>query len=127
MASTGNAQRNGHRSVPSLGPSNFYMQPGSASREEIIAGVEKGLYVLSVMQTGGIDPVTGDCSMGANGLWIENGKIVGPVGGVTIATTLNDFLMNITQVGSDLRMIPFFGNIGVPTLRVDNVTIGGVN
>ena len=127
VASTGNAQRNGHRSVPSLGPSNFYMQPGSASREEIIAGVEKGLYVLSVMQTGGIDPVTGDCSMGANGLWIENGKIVGPVGGVTIATTLNDFLMNITQVGSDLRMIPFFGNIGVPTLRVDNVTIGGVN
>jgi PmbA protein len=126
-ASTGNAQRSGHRSVPSLGPSNFYMQPGNLSRDEIIAGVEKGLYVLSVMQTGGIDPVTGDCSMGANGLWIENGKIVGPVGGVTIATTLNDFLMNITQVGSDLRMIPFFGNIGVPTLRVDNVTIGGTN
>jgi PmbA protein len=126
-ASTGNAQRNGHRSVPNLGPSNFYMQPGNLSRDEIIAGVEKGLYVLSVMQTGGIDPITGDCSMGANGLWIENGKIVGPVGGVTIATTLNDFLMNITQVGSDLRMIPFFGNIGVPTLRVDNVTIGGTN
>jgi PmbA protein len=127
VTSTGNAQRGGHRSVPSLGPSNFYMQPGSLSRDEIIAGVEKGLYVISVMQTGGIDPVTGDCSMGANGLWIENGRIVGPVGGVTIATTLNNFLMNITQVGSDLRMIPFFGNIGVPTLRVDNVTIGGTN
>jgi PmbA protein len=125
VASTGNAQRAGHRSVPSLGPSNFYMQPGNVSREEIIAGVDKGLYVLSIMQTGGIDPVTGDCSMGANGLWIENGQIIGPVGGVTIATTLNDFLSNITQVGNDLRMVPFFGNIGVPTLRVDNVTIGG--
>jgi PmbA protein len=124
-ASTGNAQRMGHRSLPTLGPSNFYMQPGHLSRDEIIAGVEKGLYVLSVMQTGGIDPITGDCSMGANGLWIEHGKIVGPVAGVTVATTLDGFLNNITQVGSDLRMVPMFGAIGVPTLRVDNVTIGG--
>lgn len=124
-ASTGNAQRDGHRSLPMLGPTNFYMQPGHLSREEIIAGVEKGLYVISVMQTGGIDSITGDCSMGANGLWIENGKIVGPVTGVTIATTLDGFLSNITQVGDDLRMVPMFGAIGVPTLRVDNVTIGG--
>ncbi len=125
VKSTGNAQRAGHRSLPGLGPSNFYMQPGNVSRDEIIAGVDKGLYVISVMQTGGIDPITGDCSMGANGLWIENGKIVGPVGGVTVATTLNDFLNNITQVGNDLHMVPMFGTIGVPTLRVDNVTIGG--
>ncbi|MCA9910888.1 MAG: TldD/PmbA family protein, partial [Anaerolineae bacterium] len=124
-SSSGNAQRAGHRSLPSLGPTNFYMQPGHQTRDEIIAGVERGLYVISVMQTGGIDPITGDCSMGANGMWIENGKITGPVGGVTIGTTLNDFLQNISEVGSDLRFIPFFGAIGVPTLRVDNVTIGG--
>ncbi|MEZ4670133.1 MAG: TldD/PmbA family protein [Anaerolineae bacterium] len=125
VGSTGNAQRAGHRSLPGLGPSNFYMQPGQLTRDEIIAGVEKGLYVISVMQTGGIDAITGDCSMGANGLWIENGKITGPVGGVTVATTLDGFLNNITAVGSDLRMVPMFGAIGVPTLRVDNVTIGG--
>ncbi len=125
VQSTGNAQRAGHRSLPGLGPSNFYMQPGHLSREEIIAGVDKGLYVISVMQTGGIDPITGDCSMGANGLWIENGKIVGAVGGVTIATTLDGFMSNVTAVGNDLRMMPVGGVIGVPTLRVDNVTIGG--
>ncbi len=127
VQSTGNAQRRGHRSLPNLGPSNFYMQPGNISPEDMIKGVTRGLYVLSVMQTGGIDPVTGDCSMGASGLWIENGEIAGAVNGVTIATTLNDFLQNITQVGDDLRMMPFFGTIGVPTLRVDNVMIGGVN
>ncbi|MCC6616328.1 MAG: TldD/PmbA family protein [Anaerolineae bacterium] len=123
--SSGNAQRAGHRSLPRLGPSNFYMQPGHLTRDEIIKGVDRGLYVISVMQTGGIDPISGDCSMGANGLWIENGEIVGPVGGVTIATTLNDFLQNVSQVGGDLRFIPMFGVIGVPTLRIDNVTIGG--
>jgi PmbA protein len=125
VQSTGNAQRGSHRDLPMLGPSNFYMQPGHVSPEEIIAGVDKGLYVVSAMQTGGINPVTGDCSMSASGLWIENGKFVGPVNNVTMATTLNDFLNNITQVGSDLRVVPFSGGIGIPTLRVDNVMIGG--
>lgn len=126
-APTGNSQRSDYRTLPSLGPSNFYIQPGHKSREEIISGVKNGLYVLSVMQTGGIDPITGDCSMGANGLWIKDGQIVGPVNGVTIATTLSDFLNNISEVGNDVRMMPFGGAIGVPTLRVDNVTIGGTS
>ncbi len=125
VKSTGNAQRNGHRSLPVLGPSNFYMQPGKVSQEDIIAGVEEGLFVTNVMQVGGIDPITGDCSMGASGLWIKDGKLTKPVNNVTIATTLNDFLQNIVQVGSDVRMVPFGGIVGVPTLRVDNVTIGG--
>ena len=123
--STGNAQRNGHRGMPGLGASNFYMQAGNKTPEEIIKGVDKGLYVLSVMQTGGINPVTGDCSMSANGLWIENGELKQPVGGVTIATSLNDFLMNVTDVGNDMMQVPFGEVVGVPTLRIDNVTVGG--
>lgn len=123
--STGNAARNGHRGLPRLGPSNFYMQPGLKSRDELIADVEDGFYVLSVMQTGGIDPVTGDCSMSANGVWIKDGQLTDPIGGVTIATTLGDFLQNISDVGSDLRQLPFMGSLGVPTLRVDNVRVGG--
>ncbi len=124
--STGNATRQGHQGLPSLGASNFYMQAGNKSPEEIIKGVDKGLYVLSVMQTGGVDAVTGECSMSANGLWIENGAIQQSVGGVTIATTLDELLQNISDVGNDLRQMPFFSTIGVPTLRVDNVTIGGI-
>jgi PmbA protein len=124
--STGNAGRNGHRSLPGLSPSNFYMQPGNKSADDIIKGIDKGLYVLSVMQTGGIDPVTGDCSMSANGLWIENGEIKQAVGGVTIATTLDGFLQNVTDVGNDLQQLPFGGSLGVPTIRVDNVMIGGI-
>jgi PmbA protein len=123
--STGNAARSSHRTLPSLAPSNFYIQPGNETPEEIIAGVERGLYVTNIMQTGGIDPATGDCSMGANGVWIENGKLTHPVSGVTVATTLGDLLMNISAVGSDLRVVPFFGAIGAPTLRVDKVMVGG--
>lgn len=123
--STGNAQRDSHRGLPSLGPSNFYIQPGTLSHEELIAGVDRGLYVTNIMQTGGIDPINGDCSMGASGLWIENGELVRPVTGVTVATTLPDLLQNIVAVGADLRVVPFVGAIGAPTIRVEGMTIGG--
>jgi PmbA protein len=123
--STGNAGRSGHRDLPTLRPSNFYLQPGHVSPEELIAGVDRGFYVTNIMQVGGINPVNGDCSMGANGLWIENGKLTHAINGVTVATTLNDLLMNITEVANDLRILPFFGAIGAPTIRVDNVTVAG--
>lgn len=125
VASTGNAQRGSHRSLPSLAPSNFYLQPGILSPDEIIAGVGRGLYVTRIMQTGGTDPITGDCSMGASGLWIENGQLTRPVTEVTVATTLPNLLQNIVAVGNDLRVVPFMGIIGAPTIRVEGVTIGG--
>jgi PmbA protein len=125
VASTGNAQRGSHRSLPSLAPSNFYLQPGILSPDEIIASVDRGLYVTRIMQTGGTDPITGDCSMGASGLWIENGQLTRPVTEVTVATTLPDLLQNIVAVGNDLRVVPFMGIIGAPTIRVEGVTIGG--
>jgi PmbA protein len=124
-ASTGNAQRGSHRGLPRLAPSNFYLQPGTLSRDEIIASVDRGLYVTRVMQTGGTDPITGDCSMGASGLWIENGQLVKPVTDITVATTLPDLLQNIVAVGKDLRVVPLFGAVGAPTIRVEGVTIGG--
>jgi PmbA protein len=125
VKSTGNAQRGSHKGAANLAPSNFYLQPGNLSQQDIISGVERGLYVTNIMQTGSINPINGDCSMGASGLWIENGQITQPVGSVTVATTLHDLLKQIVAVGSDLRFVPFGGVIGAPTIRVDGVTIGG--
>jgi PmbA protein len=126
VKATGNATRSSHRELPALRPTNFYLQPGVVSRDALIAGVERGLYVTSIMQTGGINPITGDCSMGANGLWIEKGVLTHAVNGVTVATTLPDLLKNISEVASDLRIVPFMGAIGAPTIRVENVTVGGM-
>ncbi|MBI3287060.1 MAG: hypothetical protein HYZ68_03335 [Chloroflexi bacterium] len=78
------------------------------------------------MNVGGINPATGDYSVGASGLWIENGNPVRPVSGVTIAGHLSDILRNIVAVGSDLRFVPFFGAIGSPTLHIEGLTIAGL-
>jgi PmbA protein len=66
--------------------------------------------------------VTGDYSRGAVGLWIRNGELAFPVSEVTIAGTLQQMLMNLKAVGSDLE---FRGSMAAPTLVVSEMTVGG--
>lgn len=124
-SSTGNASRSGHGGVPHLAASNFYFQPGPQSAEEVIAGVESGLYVETVMNTASINPISGDYSVSAKGYWIDGGKLSHPVNEVTIAIPLQEMLRNVSAVGNDLTFVPMFGALGSPTLRVDGVMIGG--
>ena len=123
--STGNAGRMSHRHAPVLTTTNFYLQPGQQTPEAVIAGVEKGLYVVNTMNTNSINPVSGDYSVSAQGFWIENGKLAQPVNNVTIAIPLDKLLLNVTAVANDLIFLPFGGAIGSPTFRVDHVMIGG--
>ena len=124
-SSTGNASRRSHASMPTLDASNFYFQPGHETPEEVIGGVEQGLYVESVMNTASINPISGDYSISAKGYWIENGELSHPVNEVTIALSMQELLHNIKAIGSDLTFVPMMGALGSPTLRVDGVMIGG--
>ncbi|RME51087.1 MAG: TldD/PmbA family protein, partial [Caldilineae bacterium] len=124
-SSTGNATRTSHSALPQVMASNFYFQPGPQSPEEVIAGVEQGLYVEHVMNTASINPISGDYSVSAKGYWIENGKLAYPVNEVTVALPLQELLMNVQAVANDLTFLPMFGALGSPTLRVDGVMIGG--
>lgn len=123
--STGNATRGSYRHLPKVSPTNFYLEPSSLSREELIRGVEAGFYVKSTLNTGGINPISGDYSVAANGLWIEKGKVTKSVSGVTVASTLGEILKNITVVADDLRFVPFYGSTGAPTIRIEGMQIGG--
>jgi PmbA protein len=93
--------------------------------ESILSGVDKGLYVLNTMSTGGINPVSGDYSVAARGIWIEDGEFVGPVNNVTIAAPMDQMLKNVSGVGNDLRFFPMFGVFGSPTIRIEGMTIAG--
>ena len=124
-SSTGNANRGSHRSAPDLSPSNFYLQPGHQTPEELIGDVKQGLYVANVMNQAAINPVSGDYSVSAQGFWIEDGQKTFPVNNVTIAIPLDQMLQNVKAVADDLTFLPFFGALGAPTFRVDGVMIGG--
>ena len=114
-SSTGNADGSG------VGPGNFHLRPGGDAPEEIIRSTAKGLYLVRTLGQG-FNPVTGDISLGAFGLWIENGEFAYPVSEITISGNLGDFLMNIERIGSDLI---FNGSICGPTIKVSEMQIAG--
>jgi PmbA protein len=121
VKSTGNASRRGFSSLPGIGTNNVYVVAGKHTREEIIANTKKGLLLKEV--TGyGIDAVSGNFSGGASGLWIENGEIIHPVKGVTIAGRAFDILNAIDMMGNDLNMNK---TNSAPTFRVAEIQIGG--
>ena len=120
MKSTGNAGR-GLAGNPYLDAGNLYLEAGTLAAEEMIRGVERGLYVTRLMGQG-VNLVTGDYSRGAAGLWIENRELAYPVHEITIAGNLKEMLRNITAIGSDLV---FRGATAAPTLRIDGMTIAG--
>lgn len=121
VKSTGNASRGGFSSLPGIGTHNVYVSKGKHTRNEIIAATNKGLLLLEV--TGyGIDSVSGNFSGGASGLWIENGELIHPVKGVTIAGHAFDILNSIDMMGTDLDMNR---TNTAPTFRIAEVQIGG--
>jgi len=120
MKTTGNASR-GTSGNAGVGHGNFYLQPGVDSEEAIIAGVKNGFYVTELIGSG-VNTTTGDYSLGAAGLWIENGELAYPVSEVTIAGNLKVMLKNIDAVGSNLE---FRSSVAAPALRIAEMTVSG--
>jgi PmbA protein len=120
MPSTGNAARSVGDS-PSVGPTNFYLVPGTSTPEQIIGSVTRGLYVTDLIGFG-INMVTGDYSRGASGFWIENGELAYPVEEITIAGNLKRMFAGIESLGNDLV---FRGRIASPTIKLAEMTIAG--
>src|SRR5215470_13551109 len=120
LKTTGNASR-GLAGNPGIGTWNSYLEAGTRTPQEIIAGVKNGFYVTEFLGFG-VNLVTGDYSRGASGLWIENGELTYPVEEVTVAGNLKDMLNNISEIGNDLE---FRGSTASPSLRIDGMTIAG--
>jgi PmbA protein len=120
LKTTGNASR-GLTGNAGVGPGNFFIEAGKKTPDEIIASVRSGLYVTEVIGAN-TNPVTGDYSAGAAGMWIENGELAYPVSEITIAGNMKQMLMELAEIGSDLE---FRGSVAAPTLLVSEMTISG--
>jgi PmbA protein len=120
MKTTGNASR-GLAGNAGIGHGNLFIEPGARTPAEIIASISNGFYVTELIGSG-VNIVTGDYSRGAAGLWIHNGELAFPVSEVTIAGNLNNMLMGVETIGSDLE---FRGSTAAPTLLIPEMTVGG--
>jgi len=120
MKTTGNASR-GITGNAGIGHGNFFLEAGDKSPEEIIRGVRNGFYVTELIGSG-VNIVTGDYSRGAVGLWVRDGELAFPVSEVTIASTMQEMLNTVAEIGSDLE---FRGSVSAPTIMIGEMTVAG--
>ena len=123
-ASTASAVRAGFKSTPSVGARALSLVPGSLDQSEVIRSVADGVFVQDV--TGihsGVNPVSGDFSVGAAGLMISQGELAQPVHEMTIASTIQEMLKNIVAIGGDLEWIPSIA-AGM-TISIGDVALSG--
>lgn len=119
MTSTASATR-GTGAPPSPGVGNIALTEGSASRDQLVAEMGRGLLVTALMGAS-INPTTGDYSRGASGFWVENGQITWPVNECTIAGNLREMMMRITPANDARAHLSHV----VPSLLVEGLTIAG--
>ena len=136
-ASTGNGRRESYAHLPMPRMTNTYMLAGSHDPGEIIASVDQGLYAVN-FSGGQVDITSGKFVFSASEAYrIEKGKIGAPVKGATLIGNGPDVLTRVAMVGNDLELDSGVGTcgkdgqsvpvgVGQPTLRIDGLTVGGV-
>lgn len=135
LAPTGSSRRQNYRFAPVARMTNTYIASGGSSPEDIIAATESGIYVKSIIG-GSVDPATGDFNFSAGESYmIRNGKICEAVRGVTLIGNGMSVLKSVDMVGNDLKLGQgycyassgaLFIDAGQPTVRISNMTVGGL-
>jgi len=132
--STGNGRRQSFRHLPVPRMTNTYFAPGGATPEELIEGVERGLYAVS-FGGGQVEPATGEFVFGVSeGYLIENGKVTAPVRGATLVGNGLEALRAIDGIADDLDIATGYcgkagqtvpAGVGQPHVRLRELTVGG--
>jgi len=115
---------------------NTYMLNGDRDPQEILASVKRGLYAVN-FGGGQVDITNGRFVFSASEAYmIEDGKITYPVKGATLVGNGPESLKDVTMIGNDMRLDSGVGvcgkegqsvpvGVGQPTLRIENMTVGG--
>ncbi|HXX89479.1 MAG TPA: TldD/PmbA family protein [Acidimicrobiales bacterium] len=122
--STASAVRGGYASTPVAGCRALVLSPGPLDAPAILADVGDALYVQSVTGVhSGVNPISGDFSVGAEGVMVRDGLFAEPVREVTIASTMQRMLLSVLHVGADLEWLP--GVAAGQTLAIEGMTLSG--
>ncbi|MFC1517528.1 TldD/PmbA family protein [Candidatus Margulisiibacteriota bacterium] len=134
MPLTGNGRRESFRNRPIPRMTNTYIAPGQHDPNEIIASIQNGLLVRK-MGGGQVDITSGDFVFEVTeSFLIKNGRIAHPVRGATLVGNGPQVLASVDMVGNDLFFIPGVCGKGdhapvtdgQPTLRIPEITVGGL-
>ena len=124
VKSTGNGFKSSYASPISVSPTNFYIEPGTNSLEEIIKKINKGLIITDFAGLhSGANSITGDFSLAAKGFYIENGTKTKPVEQITVAGNFFALLKDVEEIGNDLKFP--MSSVGSPSILIKELSIAG--
>jgi PmbA protein len=124
VVSTGSASRPTHRSGPGVGPRSLRLAPGDGDLSDVLGRVGEGILVREVSgMHSGVNPISGDLSVGIEGRIVRGGAPAQPVREMTIASTIPRMLLDVVDIGADLTRFPW-ESAGV-TLAIADVTVSG--
>lgn len=124
VKSTGNGFKSSYASPISVSPTNFYIEPGINSLEEMTKKINKGLIITDFAGLhSGANSITGDFSLAAKGVYIEDGIKTHPVEQITVAGNFFTLLNNIEEIGSDLKFP--MSSVGSPSIVIKELSIAG--
>jgi len=133
---TGNGRRESYAHLPMPRMTNTYMLAGESSPEDIIKSVKKGIYAPN-FSGGQVDITSGKFVFTSSEAYlIEDGEITTPIKGATLIGSGPEAMKKVSMVGNDLKLDAGVGvcgkdgqsvpvGVGQPTLKIDEMTIGG--
>jgi TldD protein len=133
---TGNGRRQSFRHPPLPRMTNTFLHRGTDEPDDIVRGVKQGLY-CKAFGGGQVDIANGSFVFEVKeGYLIEEGRLTAPVKGATLVGNGPETLSRITRVGHDAALDPGVYTcgkegqsvpvgVGLPTVRIDGITIGG--
>jgi TldD protein len=136
MQPTGNGRRESYAHLPMPRMTNTFMLAGRDDPEEIVRGVDRGIYAVS-FGGGQVDITSGKFVFSANEAYrIEGGRLGAPLKGATLIGNGPDVLTRVSRIGSDLALDRGVGTcgkdgqavpvgVGLPTIRIEELTVGG--
>ncbi len=134
--STGSGRRESYAHIPMPRMTNTFMLAGESDPDEIIRSVPKGIYCVN-FGGGQVDITSGNFVFSASeSYWIEDGKLTRPVRNATLIGNGPEALKYVSMVGNDLRLDEGIGicgkegqsvpvGVGIPTIKIDRMTVGG--
>ena len=102
--------------------SNVVFETGTRNLDELIASMKKGVLITGFIG-GNCNGSTGDFSYGIEGFYIENGQVVHPINEMNIAGNMNQFWLNLKELGNDVREDD---SIRLPSLRFEGIQLSGI-
>jgi TldD protein len=133
---TGSGRRESYAHIPMPRMTNTFMLAGESAPEDIIRSVPKGIYCVN-FGGGQVDITNGNFVFSASESYlIEDGRITRPVRNATLIGNGPEALQYVSMVGHDLRLDEGIGvcgkegqsvpvGVGIPTIRIDKMTVGG--